>query len=99
MARGDGPAAHPSVVGHDAVPLEGVEVMRLLVEQAPLELSKETLPLLGALRAALLLVEAVEGAVDVAAIVDGAPVRRLELVESEIGLRDRSEEHTSELQS
>src|SRR5215467_4640780 len=88
MARGDGPAAHPGVVGHDAVPLEGIEVVRLLVEQALLELSKEPLPLLCALRAALFLVEGVEGAIDVAAIVDGAPVRRLELVESEIGLRD-----------
>jgi len=47
-------------VGDDAVPLERRKGVRLLVEQAPLELPDVSLPLLGIEGPALLLVELVE---------------------------------------
>src|SRR5712691_4790255 len=88
MARGDRPAPDPRAVGHDPVPLEGVDVVRLLVEQAPLELTDITPPLLAVSGTTLLLIELVERPVDVAAVVDGAHVHRLELEQGQVRLDD-----------
>src|SRR5437867_5697898 len=106
MAGRDGPAAELGAVRDDAVPLERVGVVRLLVQQSPLEVADVFPPLLGVEGAALLLVEIVQGLVDVAAVVVAADPHRLELVQVQVGIDrvaalgvDRSEEHTSELQS
>src|SRR5215510_2545313 len=86
VAGRDGPAVHLGAVRDDAVPLQRVEVVGLLVEQAPLEVADPLLPLLGVERAALLLVEVVERLVDVAAVVVAADPHRLELVEVQVGI-------------
>src|SRR5215470_293919 len=74
----DGPAVHLGAVRDDAVPLERVEVVRLLVQQPPFEVADPFLALLGVERAALLLIEVVQGLVDVAAVVVAADPHRLE---------------------
>jgi hypothetical protein len=78
------PAAHAGTVRHDAVPLERVDVVRLLVEEAPFEGADVPLPLLGIHRAALRYVEVVQDGIDVAAVVGVAAVSGLELVEIQI---------------
>src|SRR5438552_15502455 len=70
------------------MPLQGVDVMRLLVEEPLLELADQLPALLAVCGPALLLVELVERAIGVAAVVDGAPVEGLELEEGEVGLDD-----------
>src|SRR5215467_14485117 len=67
VAGRDGPAVHLGAVRDDAVPLERVEVVRLFVQEPPLEVAHPFLALLRVERATLLLVEIVEGLVDVAA--------------------------------
>src|SRR5215470_5064040 len=84
VAGRDGPAAHLGAVRDDAVPLERVEVVGLLVQQSSLEVADPLLPLFGIEGAALLLVEIVQGLVDVAAVVVAADSHRLELVEVEV---------------
>src|SRR5215831_1562198 len=86
VAGRDGPAAHLGAVRDDAVPLERVEVVGLLVQQSSLEVADPLLPLFGIEGAALLLVEIVQGLVDVAAVVVTADSHRLELVEVEVGV-------------
>src|SRR5215470_5725451 len=88
VARGDGPAPHFRAVRDDAVPLQGVDVVDLLVEQPTLELADEAAALLPVGGAALLPVELVEGAVHVAAVVDRAHVVGLELEKGEVRLDD-----------
>ena len=72
----------------DPVPLERVDVVRLLVEQAPLEFADIAPALLAVGGPALLLVELVERPVHVAAVVDGAHVHRLELEQGQVRLDD-----------
>src|SRR5206468_5380718 len=86
MAGRDGPAAELGAVRDDAVPLERVGVVRLLVQQSPLEVADVFPPLLGVEGAALLLVEIVQGLVDVAAVVVAADPHRLELVQVQVGV-------------
>src|SRR5437899_7357276 len=86
VAGRDGPAAELGAVRNDAVPLERVGVVSLLVQQPTLEVADVFLPLLGVERAALLLVEIVEALVDIAAVVVAADAHRLELVEVEVGV-------------
>src|SRR5262245_33064885 len=88
VARRDRPALHLRAVGNDAVPLQGVEVVDLVVEQPALELAQVLLALLPIAGPALLLVELVENLVGVPAVVRRALVLRLELVEIEVGLHD-----------
>src|SRR3989442_3918744 len=88
VARRDGPPLDLRVVRDDPVPLQRVDVVNLLVEQPPLELSDVLLPLLRVDGATLLLVELVERSVDVAAVVRRTPIHRLELVEVEVGLHN-----------
>src|SRR5262252_2305489 len=84
VAGCDGPPVHPGAVRDDPVPLQRIEVVRLLVQEPPLELAHPLLALLGVQRAAPLLVEIIERLVDVAAVVVAADAHRLELVEVEI---------------
>src|SRR5215510_14484750 len=84
VAGRDGPAVHLGAVRDDAVPLERVEVVGLLVQQSSLEVADPLLALLGIEGAALLLVEIVHGLVGIAAVVVAADPHRLELVEVEI---------------
>src|SRR5215470_8013088 len=86
VAGRHGPAAHLGGVRDDAVPLQRIEVVGLLVQQPSLEVADPLLPLLGIEGAALLLVEVVQGFVDVASVVVAADAHRLELVEVEIGV-------------
>src|SRR3989442_9012561 len=88
VARSDGPALDLRAVGDDPVPLERVEVVRLLLHESPLEFPDVLLALLRVNRAALLLVELVQHRVRVAAVVRRALVLGLELVEVEVGLHD-----------
>src|SRR5437867_11438851 len=78
VAGRDGPATELGAVRDDAVPLERVGVVRLLVHQSPLEVSNVLLTLLCVDRAALFLVEFVELLIDVAALVRRALLLRLE---------------------
>src|SRR5262245_21039381 len=86
VARRDRPAPHLRIVGHDPVPLQRDEGVRLLVEQPALELAHVPLALLGINGAVLLLVELVEYPIGIAAVVGVADVLRLELRQVEIGL-------------
>src|SRR6059036_601799 len=86
VAGRDGPAAEPDAVRDDPVPLQRVRVVGFFVQQPALELADPLLPLLVVERAALLLIEIVQGSVDVAAVVVAADVHRLELVEVEVGI-------------
>src|SRR2546427_5097218 len=88
VARAHRPAAHPSVVRDDPVPLQRVEVVHFLVDQPPLELPDGLPALLRVDGTALLLVELVEHPVRVPAVVGWTLVLRLELVEVEVGLDD-----------
>src|SRR3989441_4650616 len=67
VARRDGPTLDLRVVPDDPVPLQRGDVVNLLVEQPPLELSDGLLPLLRVAGATLLLVELVERSVHVPA--------------------------------
>src|SRR5262245_17598066 len=82
----DGPPAHLGAMRDDAVPLERVEVVGLLVQQSSLKVADPLLALLGIEGAALLLVEIVQSLVGIAAVVIAADSHRLELVEVEIGV-------------
>src|SRR5438309_1755472 len=84
-SRIDAPV-HPARVRHDPVPLQRVDVVDLLVEEPPLELADVLLALFGVGGPSLLLVELVERAIDVAAVVRRADVFGLELVEVEVGI-------------
>src|SRR6266849_8336039 len=70
------------------MPLQGVDVMRLLVQEPLLELPDQPPALVSVGDAALLLVELVEHPIGVAAVVDVAPIDGLELEEGEVGLDD-----------
>src|SRR3989442_14574641 len=70
------------------MPLEGIDEVRLVVNEPFLEFPDEPAALLAVGGPALPLVELVEGAVGVAAVVDRAQVHRLELEEREVGLDD-----------
>src|SRR3989441_3132195 len=84
VAGRDGPAVDLRVVGNDAVPLQGIDVVDLLVEEPPLEVPDRALAPLHVAGLALLLVELVERPVDVAAVVRRALVLGLELVQIEV---------------
>src|SRR5438128_9257100 len=88
MARRDRPASESGVVRDDPMPLEGEDVVHLVVEQPLLELPDGPPTLLPIGRAALPLVELVERAIGVAAVVHVADVRRLELEERQVRLDD-----------
>ena len=72
----------------DAVPLQRHQVVRLIFEQALLELPDDLLALLDAGRPALLVVERVERRVLVIAVVRRIAAAREELVHVEVGLDD-----------
>src|SRR5262245_62255964 len=68
MARRDREPAHAGMVWHDPVPPQRRDDVRLLVEQALLEVPHQPTTLVDVARASLSLVERIEGAVRVAPI-------------------------------
>jgi len=62
--------------------------VRFLVEEPALELADEAPALVPVRRATLLLIEIVQGSIDVAAVVDGTDVGGLEFEQREIGIDD-----------
>src|SRR5215471_7384657 len=86
VAGRDRPAAHAGAVRHDPVPLERVDVVGLLIEQALLEGLDESSALLGIHGATLPDVEVVKHGIGVPAVVGIAPTRGLELVEIQVGI-------------
>src|SRR5262249_47351719 len=86
VAWRDHPAAHAGAVRHDAVPLQRVDVVRLLVEETLFEGADVFSALLGIHRPALPHVEVVQNGIGVPAVVGVAATLRLELVEVQIGV-------------
>src|SRR5262249_59661066 len=88
MARRDRETTHASVVGHDAIPPERRDHVRLLVEQALLELAHQSASLVDVTRAGLAIVQGVERAVGVAPVARVGAIAGEELVKAEVGLDD-----------
>src|SRR5438067_338740 len=81
MTRRDRPALQFRAVRNDAIPDQGIEPVRLVVDQALLELAHELLALVDVDGAALLQVDLVERGILVSAPVVVADTRREKLEE------------------